>query len=63
VPTLALIEILAGSAAAQGTPTPVEDIPAILMPSADSVLLFDVHARGVQIYASVGKSAAATPSA
>ena len=47
----ALIGSLAGSATAQGTPTSAEDIPTILAPPASSVLLFDLGARGDQIYA------------
>jgi hypothetical protein len=48
---LALIGSFAGSATAQGAPTSAEDIPAILAPPASSVLLFELGARGVQIYA------------
>jgi len=49
--SVALIGCLAGSVTAQGTPTSGEDIPTILAPSASSVLLFELGARGVQIYA------------
>jgi hypothetical protein len=50
--TLMVLSIgsLAGSATAQGTPT-ADDIPANLAPPAGSVLLFELRARGVQIYA------------
>ncbi len=48
---IALISSLAGSATAQGTPTGAEEIPPILAPPASSVLLFELGARGVQIYA------------
>ena len=51
VAALALIGSLAGSATAQGTPTSAGDIPTILAPPASSVLLFELGARGVQIYA------------
>jgi Protein of unknown function (DUF3455) len=47
---LALIGIIAGSAAAQGTPT-ADNAPANLAPPEGSVLLFELRARGVQIYA------------
>jgi hypothetical protein len=47
----ALIWSLSGSAIAQGTPTGAEEIPAVLAPPASSVLLFELGARGVQIYA------------
>jgi hypothetical protein len=40
-----------GAASAQGTPTSAAAIPANLEPPADSVLLFALEARGVQIYA------------
>src|SRR5215217_2444833 len=43
---------LAGSALAQGTPTTTAaEVPANLPPPAGSVLLFELAARGVQIYA------------
>jgi uncharacterized protein DUF3455 len=46
----ALIGSLAGTANAQGTPT-ATDTPANLVPPPESVLLFELGARGVQIYA------------
>ena len=52
---IALIGILAGSATAQGTTANAEDIPTILAPPASSVLLFELRARGVQIYACEAK--------
>jgi Protein of unknown function (DUF3455) len=48
--TLAVLVSLAGSAIAQGTPTTTEHVPANLAPPAGSVLLFELKARGVQIY-------------
>jgi hypothetical protein len=60
---LAVILMLAGfagSATAQGTPTTTEEIPANLIPPAGSVLLFELHARGVQIYACEAKPDDAT---
>jgi hypothetical protein len=57
---IALIGSLAGSATAQGTPTRAEDIPSILAPPATSVLLFELGARGVQIYACEAKPDDAT---
>src|SRR4051794_32255322 len=42
---------VAGPATAQGTPASTESIPANLMPPASSVLLFELRAQGVQIYA------------
>jgi hypothetical protein len=48
---VALIGSLAGSATAQGTPTTAQEVPANLAPPAGSVLLFELGARGVQIYA------------
>jgi hypothetical protein len=55
ITTLAMLAVavlvsLAGSAFAQGTPT-AEDVSANLTPPAGSVLLFELDARGVQIYA------------
>ena len=47
--SLAVLVSLAGSAIAQGTPT-AEHVPANLAPPAASVLLFELDARGVQIY-------------
>jgi hypothetical protein len=52
---LAVLVSLAGSAIAQGTPTTSEHVPANLAPPAGSVLLFDLKARGVQIYACAAK--------
>ena len=45
-----LIAVLSGAASAQGTPTGAAPIPDNLEPSADSVQLFALQARGVQIY-------------
>ena len=56
---VALIGSLAGSASAQGTPA-AEEIPANLAPPASSVLLFELGARGVQIYACEAKPDDAT---
>ena len=47
---IALIGNLSGAARAQGTPTSAATVPANLEPPADSVLLFALEARGVQIY-------------
>lgn len=47
---------LAGSANAQGTPAASGGVPTNLMAPAGSVLLFDLHARGVQIYTCQAKS-------
>jgi hypothetical protein len=41
--------MLAGSAVAQDSPA--EDVPAVLAPPAGAVLLFELGARGVQVYA------------
>lgn len=60
VAALALIGGLAGSVTAQGTPASAEDIPANLAPPASSVLLFELGARGVQIYACEAKPDDAT---
>jgi hypothetical protein len=57
---MALIGSLAGSATAQGTPTGAADIPAMLTPPASSVLLFELGARGVQIYTCEAKPDDAT---
>jgi hypothetical protein len=57
---IALIGSLAGSATAQGTPTSAAEIPAILAPPASSILLFELGARGVQIYACEAKPDDAT---
>lgn len=46
---------LAGSAIAQGTPAASGRIPANLAPPAGSVLLFELHASGVQIYTCAAK--------
>jgi hypothetical protein len=48
---LTLIGSVAGSAAAQGTAARVKEIPANLTPPSGAVLLFELGARGVQIYA------------
>src|SRR4051812_49432000 len=42
---------VARTATAQETPTSTETIPAILAPPDSSVLIFELSARGVQIYA------------
>jgi len=47
---IALIGSLSGATSAQGTPTSAAAIPENLEPPADSVLLFTLEARGVQIY-------------
>jgi hypothetical protein len=47
---IALIGSLSGAASAQGTPTSATAIPDNLVTPADSVLLFALEARGVQIY-------------
>ena len=47
---VAVLAGLAGAAAAQGTPA-AEDIPANLAPPPGAVLLFELGARGAQIYA------------
>ena len=60
VAALALVWSVAGSATALGTPTSVDDIPAVLVPPAGSVLLFELGARGVQIYTCEAKSDDAT---
>ena len=52
---IALVGTLAASATAQETPTSAEDIPTTLAPPASSVLLFELGARGVQIYACEAK--------
>jgi hypothetical protein len=57
---VALLGGFAGSAFAQGTPTIAEDIPANLTPPAGSVFLFELGARGVQIYACEAKPDDAT---
>jgi len=46
---IALIGNFAGSATAQGTPV-ADNVPTNLAPPASSVLLFELDARGVQIY-------------
>jgi len=60
VTVIALLVSLAGLATAQGTPTTAEDVPAALAPPAGSVLLFELGARGVQIYACQAKPDDAT---
>ena len=60
VAAIALIGGLAGSATAQETPTSAEDIPTILAPPTSSVLLFELGARGVQIYVCEAKPDDAT---
>lgn len=50
VAAIALIGSLNGAASAQGTPTSAAPIPDHLEPPADSVRLFSLQARGVQIY-------------
>ena len=60
VAALAVIGSLGGSATAQGTPTSAQDIPPVLMPPASSVLLFELGARGVQIYTCEAKPDDAT---
>ena len=52
---VALIGSLAGSAKAQGTPATAEEVPANLAPPLGSVLVFELGARGVQIYACEAK--------
>lgn len=51
IAALALIVGLAGSASAKGKPTRDKDIPPELAPPASAALLFELGARGVQIYA------------
>ena len=60
IAAIALIGSVTGLAAAQGTPTSAEDVPTILAPPASSVLLFELGARGVQIYACEAKPDDAT---
>jgi hypothetical protein len=60
IAALALIWSLAGSATAQGTPTSAGDIPPILAQPSSAVLLFELGARGVQIYACEAKPDDAT---
>ena len=48
---IAVLVGLAGSATAQGTPATAENVPTNLAPPAGSVLVFELGARGVQIYA------------
>jgi hypothetical protein len=52
--SVALFGSLAGPAIAHETPSG-EDVPAILAPAPESVLLFELGARGVQIYACEAK--------
>lgn len=49
------IGILTGSATAQESPTSAVEVPAALTPPVGSVLLFELAARGVQIYACAAK--------
>jgi hypothetical protein len=51
IATLALIVGLAGSASAKGKPTGDKPVPPELNPPASAALLFELGARGVQIYA------------
>jgi Protein of unknown function (DUF3455) len=51
VAIILLVGGFAGSASAQGTPPAVVQVPANLSPPESSVLLFELAARGVQIYA------------
>jgi hypothetical protein len=51
---IAVLASLAGLASAQGTPT-AEHVPANLAPPEGSVLLFELNAHGVQIYACEAK--------
>jgi len=60
VAAITLIGLLAGSVTAQGTPTSAEAIPTTLTPPASAVLLFELRARGVQIYACEAKPDDAT---
>ena len=57
---IAVLADLAGSATAQGTPASAENVPTSLAPPAGSVLLFELGARGVQIYACEAKPDDAT---
>jgi hypothetical protein len=57
---VALIGGIAESAAAQGTPTSAGEVPVNLVPPTSSVLLFELGARGVQIYACEAKPDDAT---
>lgn len=50
-----LIASVAGSAVAKGTPPQDKQIPANLVPPASAVLLFELGAEGVQIYACEAK--------
>jgi hypothetical protein len=47
---IALLTGLVASAAAQAPPTAAEDVPANLVPPSGSILLFELDARGVQVY-------------
>lgn len=51
VAIFALIASFANAVSAQGTPIATVEVPANLVPPASSVLLFDLEATGVQIYA------------
>jgi hypothetical protein len=57
---IALLAGLAGSAIAHETSVTAEEVPANLAPPTDSVLLFELDARGVQIYACEAKPDEAT---
>jgi hypothetical protein len=52
---LALIVCLAGAATAKVKPTRDKDVPSDLVPPASAVLLFELGAQGVQIYACEAK--------
>ena len=58
--TFTLIGSLTESTSAQGTPTTSEDVPANLAPPAGSTLIFELAARGVQIYTCAAKPDDAT---
>jgi hypothetical protein len=58
--TLALIVCLAGAVTAKGKPGHGKGIPPELVPPASSVLLFELGARGVQIYGCQAKPEAPT---
>jgi hypothetical protein len=60
IAAMVLIGSLAGSAMAKGKPPRDNDIPPELTPPASAVLLFELGARGVQIYACEAKPEDAT---
>jgi Protein of unknown function (DUF3455) len=60
VAAIAVLVSLAGSATAQGTPATAENVPVTLAPPTGSFLLFELAARGVQIYACQAKPDDAT---